>query len=356
MSRKKRFLIITIFAITGLLYACAAVAQTRTVTDTIGRTVAIPAEVGKLVVVDSFASEVIIMTGAGERLAACPDGVQSNKLLQKICPGIRDAANVNQMGALNAEAMLALEPDLIIIKQSFFAKEAQAKKLDALGIPFIVIDYADTEAQIKAVKLLGEILGDKPREQAEYIAAYYEKTLALVQAKAAQIPEAERKRVYHAVNAFNFTSGRNFGSAWIDYVGCINVAHVDKATGARDLSINMEYIFIWNPDAIICNEAQTAEKFRTDERLKQLTAVRQDRLFNVPIGVTRWGHPLSVEKYFAMLWLGVNIYPQYYADIDLKKEVVDFYGRLGLTVDDDLYAQIMSGEGIRPPRKKDGGN
>lgn len=355
MPLKLRLLLPIVLTMMGLLYAEAS-AQTRTLTDTIGRKVTVPAETHRLVVVDSFASEVIIMTGGGDRLVACPDGVQSNKLLQMLCPGITNAANVNQMGALNTEAMLALAPDLIIIKQSFFNQEAQANRLAALEIPYIVIDYADIEAQIKVVRLLGEILGGQPQETAEDIVAYYTKTLKLVQAKTAQIPPSERKAVYHAVNAFNFTSGQNFGSAWIELVGGVNVAHANKATGSKDFSINMEYIFIWNPDAIICNEAQTADMFRTDERLKQLPAVRQGYVFNIPVGITRWGHPLSVEKYFAMLWLGVNLYPSYYADIDLKKEVVTFYDKLGLTVDDDLYAQIMSGEGLRPPRRKDGAN
>lgn len=357
MPLKLRLLLPIILTMGGLLYADAtATAQTRTLTDTVGREVLVPAEIHRLVVVDSFASEIIIMSGGGDLLAACPDGVQSNKLLQQLCPGITNAANVNQTGALNTEAMLALAPDLIIIKQSFFAKEAQANQLVTLGIPYIIIDYADVEAQIKAIRLLGEIMGGQPQKTAEDIAAYYTETLKLVQAKAAQIPPSERKAVYHAVNAFNFTSGQNFGSAWIEYVGGVNVAHANKATGTKDFSINMEYIFIWNPAAIICNEAQTAEMFRSDERLKQLPAVRQGQLFNIPVGITRWGHPLSAEKYFAMLWLGVNLYPSYYADIDLKKEVITFYGKLGLTVDDDLYSQIISGEGLRPPRRKDGAN
>lgn len=355
MLLKIHLLLAATLIMAGLL-PTSATAQTRTLTDTVGREVLVPEKVQRLVVVDSFASEIIIMSGGGDRLVACPDGVQSNKLLQKLCPGITNAANVNQTGALNTEAMLALAPDLIIIKQSFFAKEAQANRLAALDIPYIIIDFADIETQIKAIRLLGEIMGGQPQETAEAIAAYYAQTLALVQAKAAQIPPTERKTVYHAVNAFNFTSGQNLGSAWIELAGGINVAHVGNVTGTKDFSVNMEYLFIWNPDAIICNEAQTAEMFRADERLKQLPAVRQGQIFNIPVGITRWGHPLSVEKYFAVLWLGVKLYPQYYADIDLKQEVVTFYGKLGLTVDDDLYAQIMSGEGLRPPRRKDGAN
>ena len=45
---------------------------------------------------------------------------------------------------------------------------------------------------------------------------------------------------------------------------------------------------------------------------------------------------------------GVHVIPDVYADVDLKDLVVSYYGDcLGITVDDELYEKILSGEGIR---------
>ena len=49
-----------------------------------------------------------------------------------------------------------------------------------------------------------------------------------------------------------------------------------------------------------------------------------------------------------MIWLGVTIYPEYYAEFDLQTEVTDFYRDiLGLNIDDEIYQKMLSGTGIR---------
>ena len=71
-------------------------------------------------------------------------------------------------------------------------------------------------------------------------------------------------------------------------------------------------------------------------------------VYNIPVGATRWGQRGSLETFFAMIWLGVTIYPEYYADFDLQTEVTDFYRDIpGLDIDEDTYQKMLSGTGIR---------
>lgn len=75
---------------------------------------------------------------------------------------------------------------------------------------------------------------------------------------------------------------------------------------------------------------------------------KEKQIYNIPVGATRWGQRGSLETFFAMIWLGVTIYPEYYADFDLKKEVTQFYDEiLGLKIDDGTYDKMLSGSGIR---------
>lgn len=49
-----------------------------------------------------------------------------------------------------------------------------------------------------------------------------------------------------------------------------------------------------------------------------------------------------------MIWLGSTLYPEQYADVDVKQTVIDYYQDIiGLTIDDATYEQILSGEGLR---------
>lgn len=343
-------LLVLMLTFSSLTASTVAAQEFRTVTDGIGRKVILPLEIKNVAAIDSFAAEVMLMIGAGDYLKACPNGVKSNVLLQRLYPNLKNVQAFHGSGNFNAEALMELNVDILLSKHDFFTKETQIKKLEALNIPIIAICYNDMESQLRALKLIGGMFDETSKAKAEYIADYYQHIVEMVTERAATIPEAEKKRVYHAVNAFNFTSGYNLGSSWIAEAGCINVAHGDNDS-ASDHSINIEYIFMWQPDAIICNEALTAAKFKTDDRLKHLNAVEHGQVFSVPVGITRWGHPVSLEKFFAMLWLAINLYPEYYTDIDLKTEVVNFYGSLGIEINEELYASIIKGEGLRLPRK-----
>ncbi len=110
----------------------------------------------------------------------------------------------------------------------------------------------------------------------------------------------------------------------------------------------MEQIFVWNPDVVICNEAGTKDYLLTDSKWTGLGAVKRGDVYNIPVGATRWGQRGSLETFFAMIWLGVTIYPEYYAEFDLQTEVTDFYRDiLGLNIDDEIYQKMLSGTGIR---------
>lgn len=346
---KSGFLLLVLITVNVVFTPLAPAQEFRTVTDGVGRKVTFPLEIKGVVTIDSFAAEVIVMIGAGEYLKACPNGVKSNVLLQMLYPELKNVRSF-QGGLINTETLMKLGADVFLIEHDFFTKETQMKKLEALNIPFLVMKYDDTASQIALLKLIGGMFGNAQKTKADYIADYYQNVVNMVKACAATIPEAEKKRVYYAVKAFNLTGGRNLGSNWITDAGCINVAQVANDT-VSDHTINMEYLFIWQPDAIICNEASTAAKFKTDDRLNRLNAVEQGQVLNVPVGITRWGHPVSLEKFFAMLWLGVNLYPEYYADIDLKTEVVNFYGSLGIEINDELYDSIIKGQGLRATSK-----
>ena len=179
---------------------------------------------------------------------------------------------------------------------------------------------------------------------------YYDKVIALAKQISSKIPKEKRCRVYHAINEITRTDGLDsLGYDWITCTGAICVsAGESKYLEGTDYFASAEQIFAWNPDVIICNEESTVRYVRQTERWVGLRAVRENEVYNIPVGATRWGQRGSLETFFAILWLGKTIYPQYYSEVNLKQEVFSFYKTyLGIDLNDELYAMILAGDGIR---------
>ena len=129
----------------------------------------------------------------------------------------------------------------------------------------------------------------------------------------------------------------------------VSARHAESLKQADDdYAAGLEQIFVWDPDVMICNEASTKDYLLTDSKWQGLRAVKEGEVYNIPVGATRWGQRGSLETFFAMIWLGVTIYPEYYAGFDLRQEVTDFYrDQLGLEVDDETWRKMTAGTGIR---------
>ena len=252
---------------------------------------------------------------------------------------------------------MELKPDVVLIKREIYQSEAEAQKLDKLGIPYVVVNYDNMAEQIEALRLIASVMGGRVAQNMETLCQEYEKVITLCENRSSRIPESERVKVYHSITEAVRTDGENsLGSDWIKTVGCtdVSVGSELKSEG-DDYYASIEQIFVWDPDVVICNDASTAEYFKTNEKFQGLRAVRENQVYNIPIGFTRWGHQGSCETFFGMLWLGTTVYPEVYGDIDLRAEVTDFYQNVaGIQVDDALWDKILSGKDIRQGGKNSG--
>lgn len=366
MKKIKGYVSITLalLFITMLLSGCSQPGSTasdntptHTITDSAGRQVEIPTEIKKAAVLDAFMTEAIVMSQGGEQIVSCPAGTKRNVLLKEIYPEIETAVTVTSSGVINAEALMELKPDVVLIKREIYQSEAEAQKLDKLGIPYVVVSYDNMAEQIEALRLIASVMGGRVAQNMETLCQEYERVITLCEERSARIPESERVKVYHSITEAVRTDGENsLGSDWIKTVGCtdVSVGSELKSEG-DDYYASIEQIFVWDPDVVICNDASTAEYFKTNEKFQGLRAVRENQVYNIPIGFTRWGHQGSCETFFGMLWLGTTVYPEVYGDIDLRAEVTDFYQNVaGIQVDDALWDKILSGRDIRQGGKNSG--
>jgi iron complex transport system substrate-binding protein len=343
-----------IFCISLILPACARKtpepAQGIKITDMAGRDVTVPVKAQSICVLDAYAAPVAVMLGYGEKMPSAINAVSRNLLLQSICPALKAAVVVKTGGAINAEMILKLKTDLIIVGDETYSSAEDKAKLDTLGIPYIVVRYSSMTDQMEVVTLLGEALQNE--DMALQYVGNYQKCIDLMKEGIPEIPENQMIRLYHSVNEAARTDYP--GSLCADWISLMNVNNVSlytKLSMTEDKAYaTLEQIYSWDPDIIIANESGVADYILTDSKWQGLRAVINKNVWQIPIGLSRWGHPTSIETPLAILWLAELLYPERF-DIDIRSEMITFYKTFyNYTLSDQEAEDIISGYGVRMPK------
>jgi len=322
--------------------------QDNTITDYLGREVELPEKAERIGCLYAFTGHVTAMLGRGEDIVAINNGLSRDVLLNMVSPGIGDNPIVYFSGKLNIEELLKTEPDLLFVQRDFAQNPAEAEKLDRFHIPYIVIDYKSMEEQMAAIQTIGDAIGES--EKAREYNQYYMDCIQRVEAVADKIPADERVRLYHSVNEATRTDTLDSLAAdWMERVGIINVSinqelrFIDGKNYA-----SLEQILLWDPEVILVNEKGVVEYILSNSQWASLKAVKQGRVYQMPIGISRWGHPGGMETPLAILWTAKTIYPKYFTDLDIKSEASYYYKNFfGYDITDEQLEGILNGEEMR---------
>ena len=322
---------------------------TKTVTDCLDREVVIPADPQRVACLYASTAHIMAMLGQEDKIVGIPNGIKRDVLMSYKRPDIAAVSVPFQDGAINIEELLATNTDLVLIRQSTAVNEGEVEKLDKAGIPWVVVDYSSLEGLKKAVTVTGNVF-NQPERAAGYN-AYLQTTLELVSQRVSQIPESSRLRVYHAVNEAARTDLKgDLNNQITDVAGIINVSTQGGSliTDAEKTMTTLEQIYAWNPDAIIANDINASNYMLTDPKWSGLRAVSSQNVTTLPVGVSRWGHPGSMEPHMAALFIAKHFYPAQFSDIDLSQTTKDYYQQwFNLDLTDADVSAILSGEGMR---------
>lgn len=310
-----------------LLGACFAGAETetRTFTDSLGRTVTIPAELDRIAPTGPFA-QIMLFALCPDRLsgiAAAWDADAEELLDKRYC----DLPVLGQLyggrGELNPETLLENGTQIVIDIGE--PKTSADGDLDALqeqtGIPFVHIS-ATTATMGDAFRRLGELTG--MAEEAETLASYCEDAYARMTALSESV-EKERLLYITGSKGLNVIAKGSCHAEIIDLLSD-NAAVVDepsaKGTGNE---VDMEQIMAWNPDVILFAPDSIYDTVGGDESWQSVSAIRSGRYYEVPRGPYNWmGFPPSVQRCLGMLWMGKLLYPEQ-AEYDLYEEVSVYF-------------------------------
>lgn len=320
--------------------------------DMAGREIVIEKEIKKIACLYAFTGHAVTMLGRGSDITAVVRGLKRDILLNEINPAIQKAAVPNQSSILNIEEIAGIKPDIIFLKENIANKKSETSILTRLGIPYVIITFNSIEEQLKSIEIIGKTIG-REKEALEYI-TYYKDCINRVENIIGNIPENKRVRIYHSFLEPLKTGGATGISAeWTKIAGVINVAaHGKNSITDAERFVNIEQVLLWNPQAIIANEDGTADTILNSKQWSSVQAVKDRKVYKLPNGISRWGHPGSIETPLALLWTVKTIYPEYSASIDIEKETRHFYKKFfKYNLSDDTLNKILYEGGMRKPKR-----
>ncbi len=325
---------------------------TVAITDCIGRQVEIPAQVERVACLCPDAAYTIAMLGQGDKMVAVVDGVKRDMILTDLYPAIKDLPMPKSSGVINIEELLGTRPDVVFVKRDISDSKAETEKLEKVKIPFLVVDYNSMEEQQYAAEMIGQVMGES--DKAQRYKEYYQDCINRVQERIKDLEPQQRVRVYHSLNEATRTDvAGSLSGDWLDAAGAFNVSTQEKLRLLEGkYYASLEQILLWDPEVILVNEMGVDQYIMTNKQWAPLQAVKQQKVYKLPSGISRWGHPSSPETPLVILWTAKTLYPDRFTDLDMARECEDFYQEFfGMQLSDEVIRNILFGEGMRAARQ-----
>ncbi len=332
MNRKQTSLLLALFAV--LLFVPAVSAQETAAdgmvffTDSVGRTVEVPAEISRVAISGPLA-QVVLFALAPDKLVGIA-AEWSKEAEQYLPTEYYQLPLLGQLyggkGELNLEELLAVDPQVVIDVGE--PKKTIVEDLDALqeqtGLPFVHIT-AHLDGMGETYRKLGELL-NLPEESeilADYCEEIYTRTLSIMET----VGEEGKANLLYLLGdtGLNVIAKGSYHAEVIDLLAN-NLAVVDEPSSqGSGNETDLEQILLWNPDVILFAPNSIYATVGGDSSWRDVPAIANGTYYEVPFGPYNWmGFPPSVQRYLGLIWMAQLLYPDV-AQYDLYSEVARYY-------------------------------
>jgi iron complex transport system substrate-binding protein len=270
-----------------------------TVVDATGTEVTLAAPPQRIVSTSPSETEILFALGLGDRIVAVSD--YDNYPAEAL-----DKPKIGGTWDPNEEAILAMEPDLVIGGISM--KPEIAERLRSLGLVLYKANPGTLEEALDTILQIGMLTG--MRDAAEELVAAMREDLRRVTEAAATVPEEKKVKVY-----LEFAPGWTVGKGeyldeMIRLAGGVNIAGDTEGW----TMINEEHVIAQNPDVILYAadliDMETGKPF--DELIRSrpgwdsIAAIRENRLYGLSEDIISRTGPRITD---ALLQVAEALYP-----------------------------------------------
>lgn len=332
------------------------VPETVTVTDHADRTVEVPTNPEKVAILGIYplASMLSVYLNSAETIVAMEPAsanAAKNSVLIDLYPEIGNITTDILSGEdLNIEALVALEPEVVYYNA---ADKADLEKLENAGLTAVA--FSPTKWKFDVVETYRQWIGlldqiyPSSSKNAKLVDQYSTDIYNMIQETVAGVEQPQKILFLYQYdeNAMITSSSRFFGEWWAKAAGGVNVAS-DVQAETANAKITMENVYEWNPDVIFITNFTKAtpedlysNAISTDD-WSTVKAVQDHRVYKMPMGTYRTYTPSS-DTPMTLLWMAQAVYPELFADVDVRAEVKDYYSQLfGITLTDDQIDRMYT--------------
>ncbi|MDD1762629.1 MAG: ABC transporter substrate-binding protein [Methanothrix sp.] len=305
------------------------------ITDIVGRTVEIPANVTRVAALTGYDYERLMILNQTDKISIMYPLSSSLPWALEVAPQLKDIPTIASMQDPNIEDLLNKNVQVVI---SLYFKGA-IEKMTAVGIPAVVTQFAassgnsgmpQTEEEFadrvkNEMKLYGEVMGPEAEENAEEWCDYFDKKMNFVKSRTSDLDSSQRPKVFWGRGPDPQTTHTkdSYPQWYVEIAGGDYVAK--NVTGEVAQTIPIEQIIEWNPDLIFLGRNNDTGIVMNDSRWKNIKAVQNGNVYLSPAGVAWWD--CCSEGVLFMEFLAKTIHPERFQDLDMIEEVKDYYSR-----------------------------
>lgn len=242
-------------------------------------------------------------------------------------------------GDIGPEQILPAKPDVVITKSVNASK--LGKTLEQVNTPVVYVDFELPDQYSRDLAILGQLLGNVDR--AKKLDAYYKGQMEYVNAKTRSLKDADRPKVLllqytekSGTVAFSIPPAEWMQTLIIEMAGGTAIWKASSDKGGWTV-VNLEQVAVWNPDMVFIvnysgNSKDAVKKLQADSKWQSLKAVKDNRIYGFPGDFYTWDQP-DTRWGLGLIWLAIKIQPTLFSDVNIQREINQFYALYGLDQD-----------------------
>ncbi|MGO1447645.1 ABC transporter substrate-binding protein [Corynebacterium casei] len=260
-------------------------------------------------------------------------------IMYNVYPEAKDTPIVSDSSFVpNMETVIDIDPDVFI--QWGDRGDDVVAPIESAGISMLGLENGTQEDLETTISMFGEVLGQEERADHMLSEMDAEAEEITKQVKAIGEPAQRAALLTYASDGMSISTGTHYTQHIFDLIGLENIG---ADSNIKDGNVSAEQLIAADPEILFLSAFSdtTPEDIYNDPQLKDLTAVKEKRVYRTPIGMYRWQVPCAESSLF-WHWAAQLAYPDSY-EVDLKAKTEELISYdYGYEITDEDYEKIMA--------------